>query len=659
MSTVVSNLSRFGGLQLWLDIIESPVLHPSYPAKWRTIALASKQVQSPVALAREEPGVINVTSPRVREENMNDRSKHYTVMARRFRPQLFSEVMGQQHVAQALQNAIQHHRVAHAYLFTGARGVGKTSMARIFAKALNCPEADEGTPCNDCDICRGISGGNDVDVLEIDGASNRGIDDIRSLRANVSMKSMRTPYKIYIIDEVHMLTKEAFNALLKTLEEPPERVKFVFCTTEPNKVPDTILSRCQRFDFSSISTTNIVSRLGEIAKAESCDVAPAALELVARRAAGSMRDSQSLFDQLLAFGGDRITPEDVHRLLGTADDDRLVELVDALVERRRDRVFTLCDGAVSDGVQIGELVDQLLTYLRDLLVLVSGADSVELISVSGDKRPILTAQATSWGAQTIIAAAQILAETKTRMLRIGAARTLVELALVRIALLGDLENLESLIRQLQGDGGSTPPSQPPPLPKGKAEVLTKSETGQTERETGPRSHQQRPPEKKTENAEISGESMVSEHDSELNHVDFRPGLERDLWSQVLSHIDSMLKDHLNSVSNIAISGPNELDLTIPRSYHFSKQYCEQPEVLARLERLTTRVAGKPIRINFRLVEAEANSRVQNEAVSSSAERTSIPPSEVACDTFVEEAKAIFGATVIKVDRNPAPSSSEE
>jgi DNA polymerase-3 subunit gamma/tau len=590
---------------------------------------------------------------------MNDRSKHYTVMARRFRPQLFSEVMGQQHVAQALQNAIQHHRVAHAYLFTGARGVGKTSMARILAKALNCPEAEEGTPCNNCDICRGISSGNDVDVLEIDGASNRGIDDIRSLRANVAMKSMRTPYKIYIIDEVHMLTKEAFNALLKTLEEPPERVKFVFCTTEPNKVPDTILSRCQRFDFSSISTTNIVRRLEEIAKTESCDVAPAALEIVARRAAGSMRDSQSLFDQLLAFGEDRITPEDVHRLLGTADDDRLVEFVDALVERRRDRVFTLCDGAVSDGVQMGELVDQLLTYLRDLLVLVSGADGVELISVSGDKRPILTAQAKSWGAQTIIAAAQILAETKTRMLRIGAVRTLVELALVRIALLEDLDDLDSLIRQLQGEAGSTPPRQHPPVPAGKADGLTLGETGLPEREAASRRPQQGLPEKKTENAEILGDPTVDKRDSELDHVDFRPGLEPELWSQVLSHIDSMLKDHLSSVSNIAISGPNELDLAIPRSYHFSKQYCEQPEVLARLERLTTQVAGKPIRITFRLVEVEADSSVESEAAASSAEFTSVPPSEVACDTFVEEAKAIFGATVIKVDKNAAGSSSGE
>ena len=227
---------------------------------------------------------------------MTDQSAHYTVLARRFRPTTFADVVGQQHIAQALQNAIKSGRVAHAYLFTGARGVGKTSTARILAKALNCPQAADGVPCNACEICDGISAGNDVDVLEIDGASNRGIDDIRSLRANVNVKSMRTKYKLYIIDEVHMLTREAFNALLKTLEEPPPNVKFVFCTTEPNKVPDTILSRCQRFDFATIETTNIVGRLQTIAESEGFEVEPDALELVARRATGSMRDSQSLFD---------------------------------------------------------------------------------------------------------------------------------------------------------------------------------------------------------------------------------------------------------------------------------------------------------------------------------------------------------------------------
>ncbi|MEM9703994.1 MAG: DNA polymerase III subunit gamma/tau, partial [Planctomycetota bacterium] len=313
------------------------------------------------------------------------KAKHYTVLARRYRPQTFAEVIGQGHVARALTNAIATGRVAHAYLFTGARGVGKTSTARIFAKALNCPNAptsgpNAGVPCNACDICEAVSEGADVDVLEIDGASNNGVDHIRDLRGNVTVKPMRAKYKVYIIDEVHMLSKAAFNALLKTLEEPPGGVKFVFCTTEPNKLPDTILSRVQRFDFATVHVQNIIQRLAAIAEAEGYEVEQPALELVARRAAGSMRDSQSLFDQLLSFGGagsessekNRITADEVHRLFGTASDDRLVSLVGCCVRGEPAGALNELEVAIGDGVQLDEFIDQIVGYLRDLMVLSTG-----------------------------------------------------------------------------------------------------------------------------------------------------------------------------------------------------------------------------------------------------------------------------------------------
>src|SRR6266851_609157 len=212
----------------------------------------------------------------------------YTVLARRYRPQQFRDIVGQEPVARALINAVQSNRVAHAYLFTGARGIGKTSTARILAKALNCVQGPTPTPCDQCEICRSITAGEDVDVLEIDGASNRGIDEIREIRQNVQYRPNRTRFKIYIIDEVHMLTKEAFNALLKTLEEPPPHVKFIFATTEVEKVPITILSRCQRFDFAGIALPRIVERLRSIEAKEGLTADDAALELVARRAGGSM-----------------------------------------------------------------------------------------------------------------------------------------------------------------------------------------------------------------------------------------------------------------------------------------------------------------------------------------------------------------------------------
>lgn len=378
---------------------------------------------------------------------MTTAGSHYTVLARRFRPQAFDEVVGQEHVARALRNAIRAGRVAHAYMFTGARGVGKTSTARILAKALNCPHVVDGVPCNECEICQGISAGNDVDVLEIDGASNRGIDDIRSLRASVGVRSMRTQFKVYIIDEVHMLTREAFNALLKTLEEPPPNVKFVFCTTEPNKVPDTILSRCQRFDFSSIAETSIAERLRQIAKIEGFEVSEDALELVSRRARGSMRDSQSLFDQLLAFSDGTVSADDVHRMLGTAGDDRLLELFAAIVEHRPGEVLNLLDACFTAGVQPGEFMDQVIGYVRDMMVVLSGGTGVALCAVAARHRDDLLAQGRKLGMQTVMAAFQILSDAKTQMFRSTFARTVLEMALVQLSL---LENLSALSELLSG-----------------------------------------------------------------------------------------------------------------------------------------------------------------------------------------------------------------
>jgi DNA polymerase III subunit gamma/tau len=379
----------------------------------------------------------------------------YTVLARRFRPQGFADVVGQEHIARALRNAILANRVAHAYLFTGARGVGKTSTARILAKALNCPKSVDGNPCNDCEICDGIAAGNDVDVLEIDGASNNGVDNIRQLRSNVNVSSMRSRFKVYIIDEVHMLSTSAFNALLKTLEEPPPNVKFVFCTTEPHKIPDTILSRCQRFDFGTIETSNIKARLAHIAEAEGVAVHDEALELVARRAAGSMRDSQSIFDQLLAFGEENISAADVHRLLGTASDDRLIDIGQALVDRDKAKAIDSFHAALDGGVQLGELTDQLLFYLRDLMILASKASSVDLLSVAPVSRELLQQQAETWGLETIVAAMQILSDAKGRMQRVTYGRALAELALIRIAMLEELTGIGELIDRLRSDEPAT------------------------------------------------------------------------------------------------------------------------------------------------------------------------------------------------------------
>lgn len=238
----------------------------------------------------------------------------YQVTARKWRPQTFAELVGQQHVARTLQNALRQGRMAHAYLFTGTRGVGKTTTARILAKALNCEQGPSPEPCNQCALCQAITLGSSLDVLEIDGASNRGIDEIRDLREKIRYAPARSRYKIYIIDEVHMLTEHAFNALLKTLEEPPPQVVFIFATTEPQKVPITILSRCQRFDFHKVASAEIVQCLGKIAEQENIHISSVALHRISRRAEGSLRDAQTLFDQVVAYCGLKVSDDDVAQL---------------------------------------------------------------------------------------------------------------------------------------------------------------------------------------------------------------------------------------------------------------------------------------------------------------------------------------------------------
>ncbi len=393
---------------------------------------------------------------------MDQQSTHYTVLARRFRPQTFEEVIGQEHVAGGLRNAIDTGRVAHAYLFTGARGVGKTSMARILAKTLNCPSSDVGQPCHQCEVCTSIAAGQDVDVLEIDGASNRRIDDIRDLRRNVGIKSMRSQYKIYIIDEVHQLTSEAFNALLKTLEEPPENVKFSFCTTEPTALPDTIVSRCQRCDFGLIGNDQIAARLSSIAVTEGVEVSDQAVELVARRAGGSMRDSQSLFDQLLAFGKERIDVEDVHRLLGTAPDELLLAIIEPLVGGQPDRAIGAFETALATGAQQEELLGQLIECCRDLMVQAAGAEDVTVRSVGLAAAKRLSELAGDWGVETAIAAMQVLAETVSRTRWTRQSRALADLALVRIATLEQLDGVVGLLQQLADGTVAAPVADPKP-----------------------------------------------------------------------------------------------------------------------------------------------------------------------------------------------------
>ena len=430
----------------------------------------------------------------------------YLVLARKWRPQSFEDIAGQAHITRTLQNAIRTQRIAHAYLFTGVRGVGKTTAARIIAKALNCEKGPTPTPCNECSHCREITNGSCLDVLEIDGASNRGIDEIRQIIENVRYQPAKCRFKIYIIDEVHQVTKDAFNALLKTLEEPPPAVKFILATTEPHRLPETILSRCQRFDFRRIPLREIVQRLEDIAKREGLAITSGALVLLAREADGSMRDAQSLLEQVLACaapgsetGVDSAVDESLLQdVLGLAQRRLLYELSAAVFQGDAQRCVEIVAEAVVQGRDLGRLSRDLVEHFRNLTVARlsgdnAGAGAKGLAGLTGDQLldlpdqevVDLTAQAQGAALETLLDYFDFMAAGDEEVARSSHPRFALEATLIRLATLPKtlpvaelLERLDQLEGRLGGTRGtvaalpkeSAPPPQRSSAPPAKAEI---------------------------------------------------------------------------------------------------------------------------------------------------------------------------------------------
>ena len=395
----------------------------------------------------------------------------YTVLARRYRSQTFDQVVGQEAIGTTLKNAITTDRVAHAYLFCGTRGVGKTSMARILAKALNCQSGPTAEPCGKCEICRSIATGEDIDVIEIDGASNTGVDNIRELRSNAIYRPARTRFKIYIIDEVHMISVSAFNALLKTLEEPPEHVKFIFATTEPNRIPVTIQSRCQRFDFRPIPVGKIAAHLEKIVAEEQVKAQPAVIRRIARLANGSMRDGLSLLDQLLSVGLDELTVEVMEQFLLAPSLDSIGQLVDAFIANDAGKALTLGDQILGEGFGLSDLCSSLLVYLRDLMILRSCGDSgLALLHSSESAHDKLQQQAGQCDLTTWIYAITVVEELGRSIRYSDCARALVDAAIARLASISKISDITNLAQQLvsgSADTGEAGQPDRPSMPKKK------------------------------------------------------------------------------------------------------------------------------------------------------------------------------------------------
>jgi len=524
----------------------------------------------------------------------------YLVLARKWRPQTFEELVGQEHVSRTLANAIRTNRVAHAFLFTGVRGVGKTTAARILAKALNCEQGPTPTPCNACGNCREITAGNAVDVLEIDGASNTGVDDVREIIENVRYQPAKSRFKIYIIDEVHMLSTSAFNALLKTLEEPPPHVKFIFATTDPHKVPHTIHSRCQRYDFKRIPYRLIVERLTDIARQEGVTIGEQALFLIAREGEGSMRDAQSLFDQVIAYAGNAIADADVVAALGVADRKLLFTTVDALLRHEAPEALARLDELHVFGHDLRRFTRELLEHFRNLAVARLVPDATLLADLSDDERTETLRQAQLASTEDLDRAFRVLMATEAEVARVPYPKLVLEMTLIKLAtmapvvpmdtLLDRLDELERRILRPMAAGAAPTSDGPAPRP--------------SRREAAPPPPPPRPTAAPA--ARPARTAPPAPDDGDEDEAPLDAGVPGDApartWHDFLATVAKekvTLLPYLQKSEPPRLDGP-ELALAVPPGYYYD--YLAQRDHAQLVEELARRFFGRPYRVAVRALD---------------------------------------------------------
>lgn len=510
----------------------------------------------------------------------------YLVIARKWRPQTFDEVVGQNHITQTLKNALLGGRIAHAYIFSGPRGVGKTSVARILAKAVNCQEGPTPQTCGKCLLCRQITSGEEIEALrEIDGASNRGIDEIRQLRENVKYLPVGGRYKVYIIDEVHMLTTEAFNALLKTLEEPPSHVIFILVTTEPQRIPLTIISRCQRFDFRRLSVKELVVHLTKIAQEEKIKIASEALYLIAHQSEGSLRDAESMLDQLISFKGDDISISDVRAMLGMVSRETFDAFLEVISQKDTARGIDLVEESINGGYDPRQFLRDLLSYLRNLLLVKIHSRPGSLVDLPEEEIENFRTRGEKFTVEGLLLIIQVVLRAEEELRRAANPRLILELTLVRLTRLGSvltweeiMIRLEDLSQQIKNN-----PEKEIPLPVSSVEEIPK------------------PPKKEPENAG----GTTFEPIPSLPEKDFLLSQILQIWPQVLEEVKLKrrgLAEFLSRSEPRAVKDKN-LVLGFSPNFSFSKEGMEKPENRKILEESLKKLLHQDYRIKCIIIDS--------------------------------------------------------
>ena len=556
----------------------------------------------------------------------------YTVLARKYRSQTFDEVIGQDPIAKTLKNAIKTGKVAHAYLFTGTRGVGKTTMARILAKSLNCHRSKAPTtkPCCKCESCVAINIGEDIDVIEIDGATNNGVEQVRQLRENAIYRPARSRYKIYIIDEVHMLSVAAFNALLKTLEEPPSHIKFIFATTEPNKVIATIQSRCQRFDFSNISAAKIAEQLKSVLKQENMEYQEDLILPLAKMANGSMRDGLSLLDRLISTGAQPLTVDLLEEYLGQPNAEKIHGLVSQIGDSNAGGTLTAADDLINTGLSEVQIADALIHFMRDMMVIKAAGAQSDFLALTDEQRRRAGELAEKFDTAALVYSITTLERLRWAMKNSDAPRALLEASLLRFALSEHFLNIDELVSQAR--------SSPRPAVKKKERIDREVSTEVPPDEGKPRQAIDYP---------------VPDTQSTANDAPERTDSQsiQDRWQDILGALAAKLGNGTASLLNSATPTrfrDGVLTLEFDASARMQKQMCESNHRTEQIRSVLAEQLGVPVSLKFELAGGD---KVQAEPSTRRAKTSSQRKNEIVSDPAVKTVLMGLDASITRIEED--------